>query len=163
MKIELKKSRKTHDIRNCIIWLYGSFSPLLLGKKGYHCNPDGLALNLSIQDLGKEETMVELHRISIFLRDALHNITLFQNSFFSKNTEWIATLNNVVMEFKVLISNLNCYLCRTNGWSQVATGSYHVNLETKTLFRKKVIGCRLIMKYKNFISQLLKRFKPASF
>ncbi|XP_063313165.1 uncharacterized protein LOC134612676 [Pelobates fuscus] len=117
------------------------------------CNPESGKGILKTKNTSIEQTMNELYNISVNIRDALHNVTEFQKTLTSRQP-WFDQLDNTVTGIEVIILNLRCYLCKANIWNQETVRRHHTYFsQNNSTYAKKISGCKVIMKYRNIISQ----------
>ncbi|KAM8961181.1 uncharacterized protein RCH25_036951 [Pelodytes ibericus] len=116
------------------------------------CNPKLLPPTLNIINTSKEHNIVDILNMFIYVREALSSITEYQKRL-NDEKSWIRQLNNTVSGTKAVIYNLSCLICKKYNGTQ-GTGNYNIKFPTRQKeLQKKVGGCRVVMKYKDFISQ----------
>lgn len=85
------------------------------------------------------------------MKAAIGNITLHQMTLNPKSKSLHSQLNTSKAEITAIISNLSCILCRRYHITQV-TVHYGMSFPSST-FQRKTMGCKVLKKYKHFLSQ----------
>ncbi|XP_072271375.1 leukemia inhibitory factor [Pyxicephalus adspersus] len=116
------------------------------------CNPDSLDLpKFNVKDTSEEEQFVELYKIFQYMKAAIGNITQHQMKLNPQSKNLHVQLNTSKAEITAIISNLSCILCRRYQITEVIV-HYGINFPSST-FQKKTMGCKVLKKYKHFLSQ----------
>ncbi|XP_077317334.1 leukemia inhibitory factor [Lithobates pipiens] len=116
------------------------------------CNPESLNLpKFNVTDTSEEEKFIELYKIFLYMKAAIGNITLQQMTLNPKSKSLHFQLNTSKAEITAIISNLSCILCRRYHITQV-TVHYGMSFPSST-FQRKTMGCKVLKKYKHFLSQ----------
>ncbi|XP_018411009.1 PREDICTED: leukemia inhibitory factor [Nanorana parkeri] len=115
------------------------------------CNPDSLDLpKFNVTDTSEEEKFVELYKIFQYMKAAIGNIMQHQRTL-NPNSKSLQLLNTSKAEITAIISNLSCILCRRYHITEVIV-HYGMSFPSTT-FQRKTMGCKVLKKYKHFLSQ----------
>ncbi|XP_075069299.1 leukemia inhibitory factor [Mixophyes fleayi] len=116
------------------------------------CSPDSIDFpKFNVSNTSEKEKMVELYKIFQYMTAAIANITQDQMNLNPQKKILHSQLNTSKAEITAVISNLSCILCRRYQITEVDV-HYGIRFPTNT-FSKKKTGCKVLKKYKHFLSQ----------
>ncbi|XP_053324546.1 uncharacterized protein LOC128499603 [Spea bombifrons] len=120
--------------------------------QGY-CNPKSFGPHVNLKNISEEERFFEMHKTFLFLSDVLTQVAEYQGQLNANQKSFLKQLSNTVNGIKAISSNLSCLLCQKYNRTQ-ENENYEKPFPTHQKdFQKKVWGCKVVTKYKDFISE----------
>lgn len=99
----------------------------------------------------EEDKLSELYKIFHYMNTSMGNITEDQMDLNPNNKILHQQLNTSKAEIAAVISNLSCVLDK---WYKVPKiDMYYTVKYSKTIMLKKIKGCKVLRKYKHFLTQ----------